>query len=283
MGRLARTKILRAQLQAQPQPQQSSEPEYQPEKNPEFLPTSSLGPFPSISEFGFIMLRHVNSPATNLYWQESYDCIRKLYPEHTIIIIDDNSNYDFITPKELYATEIMQSPFPKRGEFLPFYFYSRFKWFDCAFILHDSVFIKKYVHVPVKNYKISWFIRHHADEPHHEIQLLNRLSHSKSLVDFYHQKHLWNGCFGGMCMIRYDYLVSIYQKYSFDNLIPGIESRFHRMNFERVIGCILQKDYREDVFLLGDIGKYCNFGQNYDTYKNKVLENQPVVKVWTGR
>ena len=47
--------------------------------------------------FGFIMLRHVNSEETNKYWIESYSCIRSLYPDNMIIIIDDSSNYVFIT------------------------------------------------------------------------------------------------------------------------------------------------------------------------------------------
>ena len=58
---------------------------------------------------GFIMLRHVNSISTNKYWIYSYDCIRKYYPDNTILIIDDNSNYEFITKKNLYKTIIINS------------------------------------------------------------------------------------------------------------------------------------------------------------------------------
>ena len=37
------------------------------------------------NNFGFILLRHVNSEKTNLYWQESYRCIRKFYSNKIII------------------------------------------------------------------------------------------------------------------------------------------------------------------------------------------------------
>ena len=65
---------------------------------------------------GFIILRHVNNELTNKYWQHCYDCIRIYYPEYPILIIDDNSNYEFITEKLLYQTTIINSEYPKRGE-----------------------------------------------------------------------------------------------------------------------------------------------------------------------
>ena len=41
------------------------------------------------------MLRHVNNKLSNQYWIHCIQCIRKFYPENKILIIDDNSNYDF--------------------------------------------------------------------------------------------------------------------------------------------------------------------------------------------
>ena len=93
--------------------------------------------------FGFIMLRHVNNELTNSYWINCYNCIRTHYPENSIIIIDDNSNYNFITNKELYKTTIINSEYPKRGELLPYYYYLHNKLFDVAVIMHDSAFINK--------------------------------------------------------------------------------------------------------------------------------------------
>ena len=55
-----------------------------------------------MTETGFIILRHVNNKQTNEYWQECYRRIRTFYPEHKIIIIDDNSDSRFVTEMDLY-------------------------------------------------------------------------------------------------------------------------------------------------------------------------------------
>ena len=46
--------------------------------------------------FGFIISRHVNSEKTNKYWNQNVKLIRSHYPFKQIIIIDDNSNEEFI-------------------------------------------------------------------------------------------------------------------------------------------------------------------------------------------
>ena len=77
------------------------------------------------NNFGFIMTRHVNSEKTNNYWNNSIRCIRRFYPDTKIIIIDDNSNYEFVKADYEYKNiEIIQSEYKGRGELLPyFYFY----------------------------------------------------------------------------------------------------------------------------------------------------------------
>ena len=46
--------------------------------------------------YGFIITRHVNSNKTNLYWNECVKRIRHFYPTKEIIVIDDNSNEEFV-------------------------------------------------------------------------------------------------------------------------------------------------------------------------------------------
>ena len=99
----------------------------------------------NILGIGFIILRHVNNEITNKYWQRCYHQIRIFYPENTILIIDDSSDYSFITNKKLYKTLIINSEYEKRGEILPYYYYLQNKLFDTAVIIHDSVFIQKYI------------------------------------------------------------------------------------------------------------------------------------------
>ena len=77
----------------------------------------------------FIIIRHVNSEITNNYWIEAYMCIRNIYQDIKIIIIDDNSNYNYINYDfRLINTEIIQSEFTKCGELLPYYYFYKNKY-----------------------------------------------------------------------------------------------------------------------------------------------------------
>ena len=94
--------------------------------------------------YGFILTRHVNSVKTNNYWNHSVKLLRSLYPHRKIIIIDDNSNYDFVKAEFDYTNvELIQSEFQGRGELLPYYYFLKHKFFKNAVVIHDSVFFHK--------------------------------------------------------------------------------------------------------------------------------------------
>ena len=79
-----------------------------------------------MNNYGFIITRHVNSELTNKYWNNCVKCIRRFYPYRKIVIIDDNSNKDFV--KSFYNfdnVEIIESKFPGRGELLPYYYFHK--------------------------------------------------------------------------------------------------------------------------------------------------------------
>lgn len=232
-------------------------------------------------EIGFIILRHVNNVKTNKYWIHNIECIRKHYPENQILIIDDNSNYKFVTDEKLYKTTIINSEYPKRGELLPYFYYLHNKLFDIAVIIHDSVFINSYIDFNVDKYKSLWEFEHHWDNRKDEITILN-IFNDKELIEFYDKKKLWKGCFGGMSIIKHDYLVHINKKYEISKLLPYILNRATRFCFERIIGCLLQKDSEKENSLLGNIHNYTEFGQV--KFENKHLfKHLPVIKCWTGR
>jgi hypothetical protein len=68
-----------------------------------------------MTTLGFIMLRHVNNDLTNLYWNYSYRCIRSFYPENIIMIIDDNSNLNFVKEEQpLHNVVIINSELPPK-------------------------------------------------------------------------------------------------------------------------------------------------------------------------
>ena len=177
---------------------------------------------------GFIMTRHVNSEQTNCYWQECYDCIRKLYNDNKIIIIDDNSNYQFITKKECYNTEIVQSEYIGRAELLPYYYYSKHKWFDMAIIIHDSIFIYQPINTNIDKYRMLWHFNPNWYTHDREHMLIKSLDNNNNLLEFHNQKHLWNGSFGVMSIITYEYLNFIDTKYNLSNLLDKILSRSDR-------------------------------------------------------
>lgn len=237
------------------------------------------------SDLGFIILRYVNSEETNQYWQHCYDCIRNFYFENDIIIIDDNSDSTFLTKdKKLYKTEIIQSEFPRRGELLPYCYYLKNKFFDTACIIHDSVFIQQYIDMRIDKYKMIWEFYHECDVEESEIQVL-KVFEDDELIEFYKNKSLWNGCFGGMSIISHDYLSYVNSKYNFTKLLKVINTRDDRKCFERVIACLLHKNYKKNETLMGNI---CSLlPQEYGfciQFKDKELfKHLPMLKIWTGR
>ena len=111
----------------------------------------------SSNELGFIITRHVNTKIANEFWKRSYNFIRKHYPENLIVIIDDNSNQDFIThDKQVYNTIIINSEFNfNPGEYLPYYYLNKYHFFDKAIIVHDSMFINRKLDISIPNQEIT--------------------------------------------------------------------------------------------------------------------------------
>lgn len=240
--------------------------------------------------FGFIILRHVNSEKTNKLWMECYDCIRKYYPVNKILIIDDFSNYKFVdTTKILSDTLIIQSEFKGRGELLPYYYYLQNKLFDYAIILHDSIFIQKFIDFKREN-KFMWSFEHNWDKLYDHNKLINALQQKEMILTFYNDKTLWKGCFGVMTVITHDFLCDINNIFNFVNLIQIVEDRNDRMCLERiwaVIFTICNNKYNiETSSIFGDIHLHCSWEQTYETYESKKLNNTiilPIEKVWSGR
>jgi hypothetical protein len=232
-----------------------------------------------MSNIGFIILRHVNNSETNKYWIHCYDCIRNFYPENLIIIVDDNSNDLYITEKTLYNTTIINSEYPKRGEILPYFYYLNNKLFDTAVIIHDSVFINKYIDFSVEKYKFLWEFDHFWDQIEDETRMID-IFLDPELKQFYENKHLWKGCFGCMSIIKHDFLTSINNKYDLSKLLDCIQNRYNRCSFERVLACLLQAN-GENKTLFGNIHAYCPWDLRFD--QKDGFSHLPLTKVWTGR
>ena len=233
---------------------------------------------------GFIILRHVNNERTNQYWQKCYDGIREHYPENAILIIDDNSNYGFVSEKTLYNTIIINSKYPGRGELLPYIYYLKNNLFDTAVIIHDSVFIQHPIDLQINNYKILWTFEHKWDNTQEELTMILSLNNNQELCDFYNDKNQWKGCFGGMSIITHTYLTQINNKYDISKLLDIVVNRDKRCCFERVIACLLQIN-NPQPFLFGHIHFYMVWGTTIEMYlaDKQLYAHLPMIKVWTGR
>jgi hypothetical protein len=232
-----------------------------------------------MTQIGFIILRHVNNELTNKYWIKCVNSIRQYYPENNILIIDDNSNYEYITEETLYKTTIINSEYPKRGELLPYYYYLHNKLFDIAVIIHDSVIVNKYIDMSVEKYRLLWEFEHYWDQIEDETIMIN-IFNDLELNNFYKNKDLWKGCFGSMSIISHDYLTYINNKYNISKLLDYVLNRYNRCSFERVIGCLLQKEEKIES-LLGNIHNYCNWGIQFNEIDK--YNHLPLIKHWTGR
>lgn len=240
---------------------------------------------------GFIITRHVVSANTNQYWNQSYRTIRQFYPDNIIMIIDDNSDPEFLTLDEdlvLKNCFLVTSEFKGAGEILPYYYFLKYKLFEKAVILHDSVFFNSYMDFnQVQDVCYLWhFTQHQWDNVDDETSLLGHLKDSQSVIDFYFQKHLWYGCFGGQCVISYDFLKKIEDRHCLSQMVPHIRERVNRYAVERVLGCIftfMERSLRHRPSLLGTIFEYMQWGYTYSAYLQDPILSLSLVKVWSER
>jgi hypothetical protein len=252
------------------------------------------------SNFGFIITRHVMCERTNKYWNKCVWCIRRFYPLKKIIIIDDNSNYDFVKAEFDYANiEVIQSEFKGRGELLPYYYFIKNKFFDNAVILHDSVFIHRRIHFEkLLGLKVIplWFFYPDKENVNNTLRISNNLMNSipikqkiilnDNILGLTHSK--WYGCFGVQSFINHEFLIYLENKYKISNMITAVKCREDRCSLERIFGCIFFTENQKILnkkSLFGDIMKYQKWGYSYDEYENdfKNKKVKKVVKVWTGR
>jgi hypothetical protein len=254
-----------------------------------------------MNNFGFIIARHVNSQLTNKYWNNCVRCIRFFYPLKKIIIIDDNSNYDYVN--DLYKLdniEVIQSEFHGRGELLPYYYFLKYKFFDNAIIMHDSVFFharinfEKLIGMPVlplwhfeSDKENSFNLLRVSDVLINNSNIKNSVNSNNYILPIKQMK--WYGCFGVQSFINHNFLKFIENKYKISNLIQTIKCRKDRCCLERIMGIIFCNEYDKLLnikSLFGDIFEKQTWGYNFEQYMDDFEHkkiSKPIIKVWTGR
>jgi hypothetical protein len=261
-----------------------------------------------MNDFGFIVTRHVNSETTNKYWNHSIKLLRFFYPTKKIVIIDDNSDTNFLKADYDYINlEIIQSEFPGRGELLPYYYYIKNKFFDNAIIIHDSVFFHKRINFEVlngTNVLPLWYFNSDNENKFNTLQIINNLKNKIIIEDKFNYTsnnmlsnmlsnmvdNKWYGCFGCQSYINHKFLLHIENKYNISNLTKVIINRPDRCCLERIMGCIFSTEcykIKTSKSLLGNICNYPLTGKyNYNMYDSDFKKGtipRNVVKIWTGR
>ena len=236
--------------------------------------------------FGFILTRHINSVETNEFWKECIRCIRKLYQNNIIMIIDDNSSVEYVTNDnvDLKNCFIIQSEYPKRGEILSYYYFYKYKLFDKAVIIHDSIFLQQDISQEinyVSNVKFLWHFKNpYDDDLVKELFFINHLKNGNNtnltiLTNTYLEKEKWLGCFGIMSVITYDFLNILVDKYNIFSLLNFVKTREDRCSLERIFSilCYVNNNYFTDVHspsIFGEIVEYKFLGMpfhyNYNNY-----------------
>lgn len=257
-----------------------------------------------MAQYGFIITRHVNSEQTNQYWNHNVKLIRTFYPYRQIVIIDDNSNQNYIKADYDYKnTIVIQSEYPGRGELLPYIYLLKYKWFPNAVIIHDSVFVHR--HMPFETFNMPviplWShiydkenlpniirITSHLKNNH---RLMNKLQDNNTNVNLLGMNNnKFYLCFGTQCYIKLRFLERLESKYNITNLVNAVHCRTDRCALERIMGLLFTEEYPELKKLKALFGSIFNhpsaFSYTYDRYKNDLKKKKiptMFVKCWTGR
>ena len=257
-----------------------------------------------MNNFGFIITRHVNSENTNRYWNHSIKLLNFFYPNKKIVIIDDNSDANFLKADYEYSNvQIIQSEFPGRGELLPYYYFIKNKFFENAVIIHDSVFFHKRINFEALNGTSVlplWYFDADNENESNTIKLIENLKNKTIIQDKLKYNVIntfsimsdkkWSGCFGCQSYINHNFLLHIENKYNISSLTQVVLNRTDRCGLERIMGSIFCTEYPKtntSKSIFGHILKYPLTGKYtydmYDTDLKKGTIKKPVVKIWTGR
>jgi hypothetical protein len=211
------------------------------------------------------------------------------------MIIDDNSNYDFvsfISSCPLTNCFIIQSEFPGRGEILAYYYFHRFHLFEKAVILHDSTFLQTRIDEKIDDIAFLWTFPHDFDNVNVETMFIRQNllpTIVDSVVTTHYDVSCWTGCFGVQSVISYSFLDILSTKYGFFRLLSVITSRNERYHLERIFAslCFHEKMGQCPILFGSIFSYYVGWGYTWEQYlfdkKTEQNNHLPIVKVWTGR
>ena len=240
----------------------------------------------SMDSLCFVILRHVSTPAHNLYWNIAWKCVRAHYPDVPIYVIDDHSKCPpiFLGGFPMTKTTVIKSELPpNRGEFLPLYYFYNKRFARRMVYIHDTVFINApidRVYLATPSYHFLWTVtdsrvanRIMSDRPR---RFLSQMSNSETLLRLYGKKAYWNIGFGGMGIYNLDFVSRVFYGTNYMSvLVRAVDCRRSREAYERVLGVILCQHARTKV-IHGDITKS-------NTWLSNIKECTDAMKVDGGK
>jgi hypothetical protein len=241
-----------------------------------------------MSDVLFLIIRHVENEDHNKVWIESYKSIRKYYPDNPIKIIDNDSDYRYIsTDIELINCEVITAEFPETRLYSPFYELMKLD-FDRAVVIHDTVLFRSFVDFTTFTLiKFLWhFETHLYDNRALEMGQLGALTNNTELINIYRSND-WYGCMGCLTVIDKKCLDLFESQFSFSVLRHKIKCQADAIAFERVLAVLayaVKPSIKHDISYLGDI-KNIDWGVTYDTYTANphVVRETPILKLFAAR
>lgn len=266
----------------------------------------------STEDYGFVIVRNVQSKTTGMYWQEAYRCIRKVFGTNVpIMIVDDSScsrclaSSQVLPNEEIVNCTIVEASCEHhgRGEILGYYYFWKLRPFRTACVIHDSVFIKNSHPLleaiqSTNECKFLWTASLVYNHEREEKELIRHLHNHNHLLSLYDNKDKWRVCFGVMSVITHDFLTTINDRHKFfDTMLPKIINRTSRTYMERAFAIVVLANLSTPISgstlsttsgsVYGDLHAYVPWGRNFeDDYIGRNRDRYkhlPAFKVWTGR
>lgn len=242
------------------------------------------------------------------------ESIRRLDPTRSIVIIDDNSSYEYNTDDIPYNNiKIVKNlMFPGSGELYPYIHNYIHHDFDSYAVIHDSMVLKK--PFTDQHWNSDCLYLWHFDTSFHSFinhsnlfdSVTKNNAHHTLLKNLYIRrsdgdcKDKWLGCFGVAMLVSSNFINEIIDKYDLLKIIKCVDTRGKRMVCERLIGILVYLQFNElnppknTCSINGSIFNHpCRFNtpgakshSNLDldtllaSFKNY---NSYVIKTWHGR
>jgi hypothetical protein len=230
--------------------------------------------------YEFIILRHISKKEHQEHWIKCFISIKKFYPNHKVIILDDKSDISLIKSideqliKDNTINIIYNNYDHSLAELFPYKYISELKHNTKFIILHDTTYFIKYYDFSNINNKFLFQFNNHAwDELSKEIHLLSKLKNNEKLIKLYMTYNEWAGALGVMTITDTNFIKYIYEKYNLSVLENMLDNRKQRMCLERIIAAIFfveQKVTLDNCSLFGD---YYGNTKN-ENYLIKVFQNR---------